>query len=195
MADVFLQLIAAAFQDHAGASRALEAVLRARARLPQGILDAVAVTRAGDGSLLLQGAAERTEGTGFAVSPVTGVVLGLLEGGGPLEAVSHQAPWLAGRHLRALKAQLRDVSALLTPASSALVTVVGPSGAAEVAGVVLDQAVKLAVEDLPGETVLVMASEPALLFADGTGGGVLCGRMAAPHPAFASRVVAAQPLG
>src|SRR4051794_22494105 len=164
MPDVFLQLIAASFQETADAPRALEAVLRARAGLPRGILDAAAVTRAADGSLLLQGAAERAEGSGYAVSSVTGVVLGLLEGGGPLEAVPLGVAWLTGRALRTLREQLRDVSALLTPDSSALVTIVGPSGAAEVAGVVLDQAVKLAVEDLPCEAAFSMANEPALMF-------------------------------
>lgn len=190
MPDTFLQLIAAAFRDGAGAPRALEAVLRARTRLPHGILDAAAITRADDGSLLLHGAAERAGG-GFAVSPVMGVVLGLLGG----QAASKEAAWLTGRALRTLKGQLHDVSTLLTPASSALVTIVGPSGAAEVAGVVLDEAVKLAVEDLPPGSVFAMAGEPALLFIGAPGAAVLRGTLAAPHPAFATVTVAAQPLG
>ena len=95
----------------------------------------------------------------------------------------------------ALKEQLQDVSALLTPASSALVTIVGPSGAAEVAGVVLDQAVKLAVEDLPGEAAFSMANEPALMFAGEPGAAVLHGSLAAPHTTYANPGVAAQPPG
>src|SRR4051812_7260345 len=127
MPDIFIQLIAAAFRDRAGAPRALEAVLRAREGLPQGILDAAAVTRAEDGTLLLQCAAERVPAGGFAVAPITGVVLGLLGGATALEAVSHQADLLADwrRAARMLKRQLRDVTILLTPASSALVAIVG----------------------------------------------------------------------
>lgn len=195
MSDLFLQLIAAAFRDRTGAPRALEAVLRARAGFPHEILDAAAVTRGEDGTLLLQCAAEPVPAGGFALAPVTGVVLGLLGGAAGLEAVMHHADALTGwkRSARTLKGQLRDVAALLTPASSALVTIVGPRGAAEVAGVVLDEAVKLAVEDLPLELVLAMADQPALLFAGEPGAATLRGTLAAPHPAFAGHAAASPP--
>jgi len=194
--DIFLQLIAAAFHDRAGAPRALDAVLRAREGLPLGILDAAAVTRAEDGSLLLQCAAEPVPGGGFAVLPLTGVVLAVLGGAAALEAAPHPADLTGWRRAaRLLKGQLRDVSLLLTPASSVLVTIVGPRGAAEVAGVVLDEAVKLAVEDLPRELVLAMADQAALVFTGEPGAAVQHGSLPAPHPAFAVRAAAARPAG
>ncbi|HEX6749550.1 MAG TPA: hypothetical protein VF092_19805 [Longimicrobium sp.] len=193
VSDMFVQLIAAAFRDRTGASRALDAVLRARAHLPRGILDAAAITRGPDGALLVQAAAERAGDGGFAVWSVTGVVLGLMGGAAALEAVPHDA--LPARATRTLKGQLRDVAALLTPATSALVALVGPSGAAEVAGVVLDEAVKLAVEDLPGETVFAMAGEPALVFSGAPGAAVLRGTLPVPHTAFAGLAPAPLPPG
>jgi hypothetical protein len=200
MPEPTLQLIAATFADRGGAPRALEAVLRARAATPYGILDAAAVTRSSGGGLLLQGAAEPVEGGGFSVSAVMGEILRLLESTEHHAHAPHRpgvpAEWR--RAARALEGQLRGIAVLLTAGTSALVTLVAPAGAADVVGAVLDEASKLAVEDLPAAAVRAIAGEPALVFAGAAGAASLKGPSPCPHPAFAryltaSPAAAAQP--
>jgi hypothetical protein len=185
-----LQLIVAAFSQRAGASRALDAVLRARASVPAGIPDTAAVARSPGGELLLQRAADRVPG-GFAVSTLLGEVFGMLEAAGAHPPVSEHpgAPGEWGRTARVLEERLREIAGLLTPATSVLVTIVAPEGAAEVVGVVLAEASKLAVEDLSLGIVCAMADEPALLFAGEADAAVLRGTLAIPHPGLAVFVI------
>jgi hypothetical protein len=92
MPDAVVRLIIAAFPEPDGAGCALEAVRRARDSAPGEILDAAAVTRCPDGTLLMQGAAEVVAGGGFAVSAVMGAVLGLLGTAGRVRPRARPAP-------------------------------------------------------------------------------------------------------
>ncbi len=182
-----LQVIAALFPDHDGARRALAAISMAMRTPGCGVLDAVAVTRADTGTLVLLEAAQWIDGS-FLVAAPTAAVLELLGcGGGRTEdrsgpSVQAVRPPCSG----VPREQLRALGSLLTPAASALVAVVAPLGAAEVAGGLMEEASKLAVEDLPVSAVCEMADRPALLFAPGDPVAAPSGRTRAPHPAFAA---------
>lgn len=187
-----LQLIVATFADRTGAPRALHAVLRARARVPGGILDVVSVTRSAGDGLLLQGAAEPLRTGGFAVSAAMGRILELLEHGERRPHAAHRAetPLEWKRAARALERPLRPTAVLLTPGSSALLTIVAPAGAGEVVGAVLEEAYKLAVEDLPVSAIAAIADEPAVQYGGADGAAVRQGSMPRPYPAFATYVPA-----
>jgi hypothetical protein len=118
------------------------------------------------------------------VAAVTGAVLGLLGGA---DALPNGAGGALTERLRSTgfpEGQLRGIATLLTPDSSALVTIVAPAGAAEVVGAVVEDAWKLAVEDIPASALRALAQEPALLFAGTEGAAVPLGFADGPHPAF-----------
>jgi hypothetical protein len=198
MHDPALQLIGAIFRTPAAARRALAEIRATASRPESGILDAVAVTRASDGALVLQEAADPPHDSGCRVSAVTGAVLGLLWSASARPEVAGLER--LGTRLRSAgmpQGQLRGLATLLTPLTSAVVAIVAPAGAAEVVGAVVEDAWKLAVEDLPPSAVLALAAEPALIFAAQGGVALPLAIALEPHPAFAAYLpapVAAPPI-
>lgn len=135
MADVPMQVIVAAFKDIDGASNALKTLQDAKREKFITIEDAAVITKDANGKVKIKDTADMGAGKGATIGAIAGGVIGLLAG--PVGWVA-----LGGGVIGGLAAKLHDsgfpddqlkqLSAGLTPNSSALVAVIDHAWVAEV---------------------------------------------------------------
>lgn len=154
MADVPMQVIVAAFKDIDGASNALKTLQDARREKFIIIEDAAVITKDANGKVKIKDTADMGAGKGATIGAITGGVIGLLAG--PVGWVA-----LGGGVIGGLAAKLHDsgfpddqlkqLSAGLTPNSSALVAVIDHVWVAEVERELASQQADLVTQTLSND--------------------------------------------
>lgn len=154
MADVPMQVIVAAFKDIDGASNALKTLQDAKREKFITIEDAAVITKDANGKVKIKDTADMGAGKGATIGAITGGVIGLLAG--PVGWVA-----LGGGVIGGLAAKLHDsgfpddqlkqLSAGLTPNSSALVAVIDHVWVAEVERELASQQADLVTQTLSND--------------------------------------------
>lgn len=154
MADVPMQVIVAAFKDIDGASNALKTLQDAKREKFIIIEDAAVITKDANGKVKIKDTADMSAGKGATIGAIAGGVIGLLAG--PVGWVA-----LGGGVIGGLAAKLHDsgfpddqlkqLSAGLTPNSSALVAVIDHAWVAEVERELASQQADLVTQTLSND--------------------------------------------